>query len=130
MALNNMCFLKMLAMYPEEYLWRQVASLIQRQQLIKVIAEMSGLRQENDALAYGETKVLYSDDNVIVYERKFYDDVVVVAVNRQPDREYQLNNVTTDLSDSVYNDELSGILYDEWRNRGRRAAVFANVLLS
>lgn len=125
-----MCFLKTLAMYPEEYLWRQVASLIQRQQLIKVIAEMSGLRQENDALAYGETKVLYSDDNVIVYERKFYDDVVVVAVNRQPDREYQLNNVTTDLSDSVYNDELSGILYDEWRNRGRRAAVFANVLLS
>jgi len=130
MALNNMCFLKTLAMYPEEYLWRQVASLIQRQQLIKVIAEMSGLRQENDALAYGETKVLYSDDNVIVYERKFYDDVVVVAVNRQPDREYQLNNVTTDLSDGVYNDELSGILYDEWRNRGRRAAVFANVLLS
>ncbi len=125
-----MCFLKTLAMYPEEYLWRQVASLIQRQQLIKVIAEMSGLRQENDALAYGETKVLYSDDNVIVYERKFYDDVVVVAVNRQPDREYQLNNVTTDLSDGVYNDELSGILYDEWRNRGRRAAVFANVLLS
>ena len=125
-----MCFLKTLAMYPEEYLWRQVASLIQRQQLIKVIAEMSGLRQENDALAYGETKVLYSDDNVIVYERKFYDDVVVVAVNRQPDREYQLNNVTTDLSDSVYNDELSGILYDEWRNRGRRAAAFANVLLS
>ena len=107
-----------------------IASLIQRQQLIKVIAEMSGLRQENDALAYGETKVLYSDDNVIVYERKFYDDVVVVAVNRQPDREYQLNNVTTDLSDGVYNDELSGILYDEWRNRGRRAAVFANVLLS
>ena len=130
MALNNMCFLKTLAMYPEEYLWRQVASLIQRQQLIKVIAEMSGLRQENDALAYGETKVLYSDDNVIVYERKFYDDVVVVAVNRQPDREYQLNNVTTDLSDGVYNDELSGMLYDEWRNRGRRAAVFANVLLS
>lgn len=125
-----MCFLKTLAMYPEEYLWRQVASLIQRQQLIKVIAEMSGLRQENDALAYGETKVLYSDDNVIVYERKFYDDVVVVAVNRQPDREYQLNNVTTDLSDGVYNDELSGILYDEWRNRGRRAAVFVNVLLS
>lgn len=28
--------------------------------------------KENDAIAYGETIIRYSDDNVIIYERKFF----------------------------------------------------------
>ena len=50
----------------------------------RLINKLSGLRQENDALAYGLTEILYSDDNVIVFKRQFYDKQVIVAINRQP----------------------------------------------
>ena len=71
------------------------------------------MRQENNALAYGRTKVLYSNDDVMVYERKFYDDIVVVAVNRQPDREITIPSTNTSLTDGSYSDNLSGVLYGQ-----------------
>ena len=76
-----------------------------------LIKELSGLRQENEAIAYGTTTILYSDDNVVVYERQFYDDIVVVAVNRQPDQTYTVPAMETALSDGTYNDYLDGMLY-------------------
>lgn len=76
-----------------------------------LIKELSDLRQENEAIAYGTTTILYSDDNVVVYERQFYDDIVVVAVNRQPDQTYTVPAIETALSDGTYNDYLDGMLY-------------------
>lgn len=76
-----------------------------------LIKELSDLRQENEAIAYGTTTILYSDDNVVVYERQFYDDIVVVAVNRQPDQTYTVPAMETALSDGTYNDYLDGMLY-------------------
>lgn len=52
-----------------------------------------------------------SDDNVLVYERQFYDDVVLVAVNRQPDQSYTIGPVETNLPAGNYNDYLGGLLY-------------------
>ena len=78
-----------------------------------LIKELSDLRQENEAIAYGTTTILYSDDNVVVYERQFYDDIVVVAVNRQPDQTYTVPAMETALSDGTYNDYLDGMLYGE-----------------
>lgn len=72
---------------------------------------LSDLRQENDALAYGLTNILYSDSNVLVFERVFYDDVVVIAVNRQPDISYSISSVGTSLPNGNYNDALDGLLY-------------------
>lgn len=76
-----------------------------------LIKELSDLRQENEAIAYGTTTILYSDDNVAVYERQFYDNIVVVAVNRQPDRAYTVPSVETALSAGTYSDYLNGMLY-------------------
>lgn len=76
----------------------------------KTIAKLSELRRTNDAIAFGETSVLYSDENSMVFQRKFFDDIVVVAVNRQPDREYTIPTFRTDLPTGEYADYLQGTL--------------------
>lgn len=76
-------------------------------QLIGVLSE---LRQDNDALAYGTTVIRYSSDDVLVYERQFYDDVVLVAVNRQPDASFTIDGVETMLPAGEYADYLNGML--------------------
>ena len=77
----------------------------------QLIGDLSELRQSNDAIAYGTTVIRYSDDNVLVFERQFYDDVVLVAVNRQPDQSYAIGPVETNLPAGNYNDYLGGLLY-------------------
>lgn len=79
----------------------------------KLIKKLSDLRQSNDALAYGQTSVLYSDDNVMVFQRKFYDNSVVVAVNRQPDKSYTVPSVNVSLPDGTYSDYLNSMLYGD-----------------
>ena len=69
----------------------------------QLIATLSTLRRSNDAIAYGTTTVRYSDDNVMVFERQFYDDVVVVAVNRQPDSASVIPATQTNLPTGQYN---------------------------
>lgn len=76
-----------------------------------LIADLSELRQSNDAIAYGTTVIKYSDDNVMVFERQFYDDVVVVAVNRQPDSSSVIPAIQTNLPDGMYADYLDGTLF-------------------
>lgn len=79
----------------------------------RIIKKLSELRQTNDAIAYGVTTIRYSDDDVLIYERQFYDDIVLVAVNRQPDRSYTINNIETLLPAGEYTDYLSGMLNGE-----------------
>lgn len=76
----------------------------------QLIGELSDLRQDNDALAYGTTVIRYSSDDVLVYERQFYDDVVLVAVNRQPDASFTIDGVETMLPAGEYSDYLNGML--------------------
>lgn len=70
----------------------------------KLIGKLSELRQQNDAIAYGTTTIRYSNDDVLIYERKFYDDVILVAINRQPDKAYTIDNVETLLPEGEYVD--------------------------
>lgn len=79
----------------------------------KLIKKLSALRQSNDAIAYGQTSVLYSDDNVMVFQRKFYDNTVVVAVNRQPDRSYTVPSINVGLPSGTYSDYLNSMLYGD-----------------
>lgn len=76
----------------------------------RLIRSLSNLRQENDAVAYGQTNVLYSDTHIIVYERKFFDKSVIVAMNRHPDNSYSVPNLNLSLSNGIYSDELNGLL--------------------
>lgn len=79
----------------------------------KLIKKLSDLRQDNDALAYGQTSVLYSDDNVMVFQRRFYNDTVVVAVNRQPDKSYTVPSVAVGLPGGTYSDYLGSMLFGD-----------------
>ncbi|MGT2753828.1 alpha-amylase family glycosyl hydrolase [Streptococcus ovis] len=76
----------------------------------KLIKAMSDIRKESDAIAYGETNIMYSDDDVIVFERKFYDDVALIAINRQPDKTSTIPTVHTNLPNGQHLDSLKGLL--------------------
>lgn len=77
----------------------------------QLIGDLSLLRQQNDAIAYGTTVIRYSDDDTMVFERQFYDDIVVVAVNRQPDRPATIPAISTNLPAGQYADYLNGDLF-------------------
>ena len=47
----------------------------------------------------------------MVFERQFYDDVVVVAVNRQPDSASVIPAIQTNLPTGQYSDYLDGSLF-------------------
>ena len=74
------------------------------------IKKLAALRASNDALAYGETSILYSNNDVLVFSRKFYDKQVVVAVNRQPAVSYTVPALVTSLPAGTYTDQLTGTL--------------------
>lgn len=76
-----------------------------------VIKKMSDLRQANDALAYGDTAILYSNNDVLVFKRQFYDKQVIVAVNRQPAVSYVVPAINTSFPVGSYSDELTGVLF-------------------
>ncbi|WP_436926538.1 alpha-amylase family glycosyl hydrolase [Halosimplex amylolyticum] len=79
----------------------------------QLISDLAQLRDDNLALAYGLTNILHSTDDVIVYERQFYDHVVVTAIHRQPDQSESVPSVGTNLPDGTYDDYLSGDLYGQ-----------------
>lgn len=77
--------------------------------LIKRLAHLrSG---DNDALAYGNMKRKYINPNVYVFQRKFYGDVVLVAINKSVSRSYRISGVTSALPPGHYNDYLNGLMH-------------------
>ncbi|SER45607.1 alpha-amylase family glycosyl hydrolase [Lachnobacterium bovis] len=76
----------------------------------QIIGKLAKLRKKNSALAYGNSKERWVNDDVIVFERKFGNSVVMTAINRNENRSYDINGLFTDLPKGKYNDELGGIL--------------------
>lgn len=76
-----------------------------------IIKELADLRKANEAVAFGDTQVLYSTNDVLVYKRQFYDKQVIVAVNRQPDLAFNVPALNTSLPVGSYADELDGALF-------------------
>jgi hypothetical protein len=75
-----------------------------------VIKKMAALRSSNDALAFGDTQILYSTNDVLVFKRQFYDKQVIVAVNRQPDVSFTVPAIDVSIPTGTYSDELTGLL--------------------
>ncbi|MCW8109727.1 alpha-amylase family glycosyl hydrolase [Alteromonas ponticola] len=75
-----------------------------------IISDLSTLRQQNDALAYGMTSILYSNSDVLVMSRKFYDKEVIIAVNRSPFATYNVPALATSLPNGTYTDVLGSAL--------------------
>lgn len=76
----------------------------------QIIQKLSALRRSNDAVAYGETQILYSSSDCLVFNRKFYAKEVVVAVNRQPNVSCTVPALATTLPAGTYADTLNGLL--------------------
>ena len=85
-------------------------SFSQTTRAYKIIQKLSALRQQNEAVAYGQTSILYSTADVLVMSRKFYDKQVVIAVNRSPYNAYNVPALSTSLPVGSYMDALSGEL--------------------
>lgn len=75
----------------------------------RLVQALASLRKSNPALRYGSSVERWLNGDVYVYERRFYNDVVLVAVNKGTSS-YALNNMNTSLPQGSYSDVLGGLL--------------------
>jgi glycosidase len=75
----------------------------------KLINKLAGLRKSNDAIAYGTTTVRWVNNDVIIVERQFYNNVVLTAINRSGTA-YSISGLHTALPNGTYPDYLGGLL--------------------
>ena len=75
----------------------------------RLISKLAGLRKSNDAIAYGTTTVRWVNNDVIIMERQFYNNILLVAINRSG-TQYSITNLHTALPDGTYSDYLGGML--------------------
>lgn len=76
----------------------------------QVIKQLSNLRHNNPALAYGTYLQRWMNSDVIIYERQFFNNVVLYAVNKSPVNDYNISGLATNLPQGTYGDVLNGLL--------------------
>lgn len=76
----------------------------------QLVKNLSSLRRTNPAIAYGTTSIKWVNNDVIVYERAFYNNVVLVAMNRNANIAYSVSGLYTSLPPGTYGDYLGGLL--------------------
>jgi glycosidase len=76
----------------------------------KLIGRLAALRQSNNGLAYGGFQQRWINSDVYIYERKFFNDVVLVAVNKNDTTSFSITGLNTALPAGNYSDYLTGLL--------------------
>jgi glycosidase len=77
----------------------------------QLINKLATLRQSsNDALAYGGFQQRWINNDIYIYERKFFNDVVLVAINKNDTTGYAISGLFTALPAGTYSDYLGGLL--------------------
>lgn len=76
----------------------------------KLIGQLATLRQSNSALAYGGHQQRWINNDVYIYERKFFNDVVLTAINKNDTTSYSITGLNTALPAGSYTDYLGGLL--------------------
>ena len=77
----------------------------------QTISKLSALRQSNDAIAYGTSKQRWINNDVYVYERQFYNNVVLVAINKNNSTAQTVSGMSTALPAGTYTDYMGGLLH-------------------
>lgn len=72
--------------------------------------KLSDLRRLNNAVPYGDYQQRWMNADVLIYERKFFDDVVLVAINKNLTTGYSISGLNTALPAGTYADYLTGQL--------------------
>lgn len=75
----------------------------------KMIQKLAGLRAANDAVGYGTWKQRWINNDVYIYERQFFNDVVLVAINKNDTTGYSISGLNTALPPGTYSDYLAGL---------------------
>ena len=76
----------------------------------KLIGSLSALRQSNDAVGYGTSTQRWINSDVYIYERQFFNNVVLVAINKNNTSSYTITGLDTALPAGTYTDYLGGLL--------------------
>jgi glycosidase len=76
----------------------------------QLINKLATLRLSNDGLGYGGFQQRWINNDVYIYERKFFNDVVLVAINKNDTTAYAISGLFTALPAGTYSDYLSGLL--------------------
>src|SRR5258708_32797428 len=75
-----------------------------------LIKKLSTLRQNNSALGYGTSQQRWINSDVYIFERKFFNDVVLIAINKNDATGYSVGGLNTALPAGNYSDYLAGLL--------------------
>ena len=62
-----------------------------------LIRKMAALRQENDAIAYGTSRQRWIKNDVYIFERRFFGNVVLVAINKSDTASSAVSGLLTSL---------------------------------
>jgi Alpha amylase, C-terminal all-beta domain len=76
----------------------------------QLVSKLSALRASNDALGYGTSQQRWINNDVYIFERQFYNDVVLVAINKNDTTGYSITGLNTALPAGTYTDYLGGLL--------------------
>ena len=75
----------------------------------QLINKLSALKQNQPALQYGDHQQRWINNDVYIYERQFYDNVVLVAINKSSSWQ-NITGLYTALPPGTYSDQLNGLL--------------------
>lgn len=76
-----------------------------------LINRLAALRQNGSgALAYGSSRQRWINSDVYIFERQFFNDVVLTAINKSETTGYNITGLFTALPAGAYPDYLSGLL--------------------
>ncbi|MGC2502238.1 MAG: alpha-amylase family glycosyl hydrolase [Silvibacterium sp.] len=76
----------------------------------RLVKRLAASRQTNDALAYGSMEPLWVKPDVFIFERRFANDVVMVAINKSEHSSASIPELKTGLPPGKYRDYLRGMM--------------------
>jgi len=71
---------------------------------------LSSLRRSNPAVPYGSMTQRWINNDVYIYERKFFGSTVLVAINKSETSGYSISGLNTSLPVGTQSDYLTGLL--------------------
>jgi hypothetical protein len=76
----------------------------------RMIQRLANLRAGSPALRFGLPNQRWMNNDVYIYERKFYNDVVLTAVNKSTTASYNITGLNTAMPAGTYSDTLGGLM--------------------
>jgi glycosidase len=76
----------------------------------QLVNKLSTLRHNNPAVPYGSMGQRWINNDVYIYERRFFGSTVLVAINKDDSSSYSISGLNTALPAGTYSDYLTGLL--------------------